>query len=213
MNAILYVGQAVADELWNNVESNLQRYLEDGFEDLVEKGNWSLPLRRVFDPGPLKELDPRVGAAVEVENSRLVWKSLGNALNPSLATENRIWVRLSHVECLEFSKDRWLTSGSDEVLTQRIRAHFFANTRTAARDDHVLSRLWWNGWIARQVNPDDPESALEMILKSADVRSNLVERPWIFARPALARGIFRAMDNEAWVLQAELHFREFIKAS
>lgn len=212
MATILYVGQAVADELWDGVRGNLQRYLQDGFEDLVAAGNWSIPLRREFDPAPLEGLTPDVGVDAELGNSQLVWKALGSALTPSLARENRIWIRLSHVECLAFSRKRWLSKGSEETLEKNVKAHFFANTLTSARDDHTIARLWWNGWIARQVNPMDPECALRLILSSADIRSNLIERPWIFARPALASAMLQLMHSEKWLLEGELNFREFTKA-
>jgi hypothetical protein len=61
-------------------------------------------------------------------------------------------------------------------------------------------------------DPDNYERALRLILHSADVRSNLVERPWIFARPVLASSILRLMQAESWLLQMEHHFREFMKA-
>lgn len=213
MAAILYVGQAVADQLWDGVRVNLQRYLSGDFEDLVAAGNWSIPLRKEFDPAPLESLSPQVGMEAELANSQLVWEALGTALTPSLARENRIWIRLSHVECLEFARKRWLSKGSEEAIEKSVKTHFFANTRTAARDDHAIARLWWNGWIARQVSPADPDSVLRLILSSADIRSNLVERPWMFARPALASGIVRMMEADSWLLSSEINFREFTKAA
>jgi hypothetical protein len=213
MSALLYVGQAVADELWDGVRENLHRYVEDGFADLVAAGDWSIPLRRDFDPEPLTKLTPDAGVEAELRNSELVWKALGATLTPSLAREGRIWIRLSHVECLDFARQRWLSKGSEDTLEASVKAHFFANTRTAARDDHAIARLWWNGWIARQISPEQPESALNLILSSADIRSNLIERPWIFARPPLAAAILRVMQAEEWLLQGELNFREFIKAA
>lgn len=213
MTAILYVGQAIADELWDHVGDNLQRYLHDGFDDLVAAGNWSIPLKREFDPTPLASLSPEAGVEAELGNSRLVWQALGSALTPSLAREGRIWIRLSHVECLDFARKRWLSKVAAQALEKSVKAHFFANTLTAARDDHAIARLWWNGWIARQVNPDDPDRALQLILRSADIRSNLIERPWMFARPALARGILRMMDLESWLTNEERNFREFTKAA
>lgn len=208
---ILYVGQSVADNLWNKVEANLDRYLVGNFEDHVAEGNWSIPLQRDFDPEPLKHLVADNGLEVELANSKLVWQALSN-LTPSLACENRLWVRLSHIECLEFCRNRWLTKASTEANVQSVKAHFFAATRTAARDEHAISRLWWNFWIARQVRPENPESVLRLMLRFADVRLTLVERPWVFARPPLAEAIIRIMEAEMWLLARERNFREFAKA-
>lgn len=209
---ILYVGQSVADQLWDSVESNLDRYRDQGFLDLVASGNWSIPLHRDFDPSPLTELNADKGIEIELANSKRVWAAL-RTLTPALARENRLWVRLSHVECIEFCRSRWLSSGSDETLIKAIRMHFFANGRTAARDDHAIARLWWNSWIAHQVNPSDPDSALRAILTRADVRLSLVERPWMFARRSLAAAIVELMLAESWLTEKEAHFREFVKAA
>lgn len=212
MAKVLYVGQIVADSLSNNIRENLQRYLQDGFDDLVANGNWSIPLNCDYDPTPLTELSSASGADADFENSKLVWRSLGKSLTPSLARENRIWVRLSHVECVDFSRNRWLNRRSDDDLEKSIRKHFFAISQTACRDDHAIARLWWNGWIAQMADPDHHDLALRLILHSADVRSNLVERPWIFARPVLAASILRMMRSEDWLLHGERNFREFMKA-
>ena len=209
---IKYVAQTVADQLHDSVPEHLDRYLSDGFDDLVTAASWGLLLNTTYDPEPLKKLDPAEGPDAEVRNSLLVYSAFEH-LSPASARENRIWTRLSHVDCIEFSRLRWLRGNEklpEEKLVAHVRTHFFAGTRTACRDDHAISRLWWNAWIALQADPMDPEGALRLILARADTRQALVERPWLFTRPTLASGVVRAMRKHEWTRESEANLRDFL---
>ena len=134
-------------------------------------------------------------------------------LSPSLANEERIWVRLSHVEAFSYSRDRWLNGlEGTQAVADSVRLHLFARTQTGLRDDHAISRLWWNAYIARHCYPHNPDRGLELLLTRADVRSNLVERIWLTGRRRLATGVFRSMEADPHVLSSERSFREFMKA-
>ena len=119
--------------------------------------------------------------------------------------------RLSHLEAFEYSRIRWLTGKKGEDLVSAIERHFFAPTQTTIRDDQALSRLWWNYHIAQTCMPDNTDKALELILKTADIRSNFVERIWMSSRRNIAGAVLRAMDTRGWITDAERNFREFMK--
>jgi chitinase len=55
------------------------------------------------------------------------------------------------------------------------------------------------------------EDALRLILKSADIRSNFVERSRTTSRPKLAQGLIRIMTVEPWLTSDEANFRHFMK--
>lgn len=212
MRPLLYVGQQVADALKDNVEENLERYREGDFSDLEQAGNWRIPLSVKADLEPLAGLVPQVGVEHELANSMLVGTVL-NGLTPSLAREDRFWIRLSHVEALDYSRGRWLKEeATDDALLKQVRAHFFAPTLTSCRDDHAIARLWWNYHIAKKIIPEDPQRALASILARADIRSSLVERPGIGARPVLARAVVLMLeDAETGLKSNESLFRAFMR--
>lgn len=205
-----YLSEKVSDELFRNVEANLDRYLTDDFLELARAGDWSIELSLDIDLAPLKELVGDNRSEAEVKNSLLVWKTLSR-LTPSLATENRIWTRLCHIECLHYARTRWLDKVGSGNGPDNVRKHFFARTLTGYRDDNAIGRLWWNAYIAKSVMPDDIEKALKAILKTADIRSNLVERPWITSRPKLAAGIIRTIIRKPAISEKEEAFRDFMK--
>ncbi|MGN6153884.1 MAG: DUF6339 family protein [Lysobacteraceae bacterium] len=210
MSKLLYVGQQVADELKNNIRANLDRYRSGDFIDMESTGNWRISLSFDADLDELMALSPDGSPESEIKNSIVVGHAL-RQLTPTLARENRIWIRLSHVECLEYSRRRWLQKGKDEEKTlEDISKHFFAPTLTRCRDDHAVSRLWWNHHIAKQIMPENPARALKKILALADIRQGLVERPGIGARPVLGRGIIRILERETRLVEGKL-FGRFMK--
>lgn len=206
-----YLSNATVDTLRDNVAANLDRYRSGDFSDMMATGEWSIELNLDVDLSPLADLDPANKSEAEIANSRLVWKAL-SGLTPTLACEEGIWTRLTHVECLDFSRARWLDANSEnEGLIGDVEKHFFAPGLTARRDDNAISRLWWNAYIAHIAIPGPGLEALEMILKRADVRLNLVERSLTASRPALAAGIVRVMRRQDWLTGREDNFRSFMK--
>jgi hypothetical protein len=211
MTRLMYVGQEVADSLKNSIAENLDRYVSGDFADLESGGDWRIPLTIDADLDSLQGLSLDSGAQAEITNAELVGKALGG-LTPSLARENRIWVRLSHVECLEYSRARWLAGETrEDVLAKGIQKHFFATTLNSCRDDHAIARLWWAYRIAKQAMPEEPRRALGLILARADIRLNLVERPGIGARAKLCAGVLRLLERDSAFRDSEPEFRSFMK--
>lgn len=211
MQKLKYLSIKTLEGLYSAIIKNLDRYRGDGFEDLAGEYGWGSKLSIEVDLSYLDKLDPSSGSAAEIANSLLAWKAL-HALTPALASEDRMWTRLSHVEGFDYAKGRWFSStGEDQKDARAIRLHFFAGTLTACRDDHALSRLWWNAYIAKKLRPHDQEGALKLLLKTADIRQALVERSRTMSRDVLGEGILRAMESDEWLTLEETNFREFMK--
>ncbi len=205
-----YVSEKIAENLEQSVEDNLLRYTEGDFLDLEENGGWSIPLNLTVDMGLLKNLEGTSGVDAEVKNSLIVWEALPS-MTPSLACENRIWVRLTHIECLEYSRKRWIEGLPEDKIVKSIRAHFFANGRTQCRDDNAISRLWWNAYIAKRMAPDNQKEVLNFILKKADRRLNFIERPRLTSRPPVSSAVARLMMKEEEWMDVQKNFRGFMK--
>lgn len=213
MVEIAHLSEDILEQLRNQVASNIDRYQKDGFADQSSDPGWSIMLECDVDLDVLDELDGTTQTAeADLQNTRLLMRGLGG-LSPSLANEERIWARLSHIEGFSYSKSRWLNTTDDpQRLAALIHKHFFAPSQTGIRDDHALSRLWWTGFIAQSCYPENPDHALSLIWHSADVRSNLVERIWLTSRKRLIAGVLRIMSSDSRVLKTEQSFREFMKA-
>ncbi len=207
-----YLSDRALTELRNSVNKNFERYRKRGFDDLSGDPGWDVPLGIEYDAdllGTLDKTQPQAIAAIDLENSKIVGKALGE-LTPTLANEERVWVRLAHVEAFEYSRARWIESKTGEILYDAVHTHFFAPTQTGIRDDQALSRLWWNHKIARTCLPEDVDGALGLILKTADIRSNFVERIWMTSRQGIASSVLRAMSSDPWITGAQQNFRDFM---
>lgn len=213
-DSLKYLSDAAITQLRRDVGQNIDRYRGGGFEDLASDPGWDIPLGLEFDAELFSTLDleqPKVIAPVDMKNSLIVGRALSN-LDPSTANEERIWVRLAHIEAFDYCRIRWLSTLSDDQIPGQVEKHFFAPHQTGIRDDHALSRLWWNNQIATICQPEDVESALKLIMKTADIRSNFVERIWMTSRRRISGAVLRAMQFEPWITEAEANFREFMKA-
>jgi hypothetical protein len=207
-------GDAVAS-LKKSIPDNIDRYVSGDFQDLAGGADWNLDSRISAITAGFDRLQPGTGSDVEVANSLVVGEVLGG-LPPAAATDTRLWTRLSHVECLEYSRARWLAGKKRPAVEDQVRKHFFGSGLTASRDDHSIGRLWWNHRIALRMLPFLPELSLEQVLKvilsRADVRLNTVERSGIMSRPRLAAAIVRGLLDDPALLSDEPRFREFMKA-
>lgn len=210
MGTLYYVSTSVEDRLRDTVADNIERYTGKGFADLASTEGWGIPLTLQVDPDALHRLNAEGTPEAEVANSLVVWSALGK-MTPALANEPRLWTRLSHVECFDYTRDRWLRGKYGEAAVKSARAHFFADTMTRRRDDHAIGRLWWNAFIARQALPGQHLDALKALLRSADIRSNVVERARTGRMPQLAGGILRAVILNPDVTATEESFRVFMK--
>ncbi|MDU8945988.1 DUF6339 family protein [Ovoidimarina sediminis] len=237
MSKLKYFAESILADLKANVPANLDRYRKAGFEDQAGHNGWAMELSSVeVDPEKLGQLDPSGGSDTEVSNSMIVFEAF-SGMTPALATEERVWARLTHFECLGYARKRWplkdepkeaggllggLTGAKQKAAEERrnvhhqnvsqVETHYFARGRTGYRDDHAVSRLWWNAFIAWRVDPQDQEGVLKELLRTADIRSNLVERPMLSNRASLLRGIIRTMRSHPDVYGTEATFREFMKA-
>lgn len=215
MSQLKYFSDKVLTELRGEVSRNLGNYEQNGFENLANEPGWDIPLDLQYDAALLASLDltrPQNTAIVDCRNSKIVGESLAQ-LTPSLANEERVWARLAHVEAIAYCRARWLPKQRTTNSESLVRAHFFGSTQTGLRDDHALSRLWWNYHIAKNCAPNDISGALSLILTTADVRSNFVERIWMTSRRSIATAVLRAMRSVSWVTAEEANFREFMKAT
>jgi hypothetical protein len=210
LEPLKYLSESKLTELREKAHQNYDRYTGGEFWDLAEENGWSIELDFKIDLDRLRDLNPEVGGTFEAKNSMLVWQTFGG-LSPALATEERIWARLAHLECLEFARKRWLKGSSKGEIIANVNRHFFAGTWTSVRDDHALARLWWNAYIAHLAMPGDVERALTTMLSKADFRSNLVERSRTSSRPMLAAAILRAMISDSRITETEDTFRAFMR--
>ena len=101
-------------------------------------------------------LDTEQPSMTDVDNALLVYESLSE-LTPHQASIERMWVYLCHCDCPQYVASRWLDRRPEknEDAVREVRNHFFAVGNRALIRDNGVSRLWWLGKIAHDVDPDN----------------------------------------------------------
>lgn len=203
-----FVSEKIAASLHASIEQNIDRYLNGDFTDLARELGWALETRgATCDPAFAASLEPTAGTDAEVKNSLIVYHAFAG-MTPALARDERVWVRLCHVEGLEYARGRWIGT-TDPV--RDVRNHFFASDLSECRDDNALGRLWWNGYIAHVLDPNNPEKVLEQMLARANIRLQFVDRANASFRIPLARGLIRMLRNEPWLNSHDRAFEDYIR--
>jgi len=127
------------------------------------------------------------------ENCTLVYEKLDN-LTAAQATDERFWVTAGFTVGKEYAMARWkfgeevdeeegleeqAASSNKKIVQQNtsnlINHWFCVNARNRMRD-HAISRLWWMGYIARRVDPKNPEAIYQSLFFNSAFRSDLLER-------------------------------------
>lgn len=191
------LSQPIVDRLAAEVDQNIDRYRAGDFTDMARENGWAVESRLAsWDPDIVEQLDPSGTPDAEVRNSLVVWRGL-QGVTPALAREERLWARLCHVECLKFSRARWLNNNDKD--SNMVRIHFLANGTTGCRDDNAIGRLWWNAHVASLASPNNIELGLRRLLARANYRMQIIERANTGFREPLVRGIVRMLGIEPWL--------------
>lgn len=203
-----FVSSDVATRLFNSVEDNIDRYLKQGFAEESRELGWALRTRNAtLSPDFATGLDSSREPQAEISNSIHVFRSI-RGMTPALARDERVWVRLCHVDALDYARERWI---GEKNRVRDVKLHFFASGIAQCRDDNALGRLWWNGYLASTIDPKDPEGVLREMLKRANIRLQFVDRANTSFRLPLARGLIRLLRDEPWLNSHDRAFEDFIR--
>ena len=145
-------------------------------------------------------------------NAVVVYRAMAK-LTPHQASIERVWAYLCHCECPQYVAQRWLARRPEKEAdaVRKVRNHFFAVGNRALIRDNGLSRLWWLGKIAHDVDPDDPSRFLAILLHRQDVRSALIERPSVSMNKRVLTGIYQIM-RQSWENGGGLFKREVFRS-
>ena len=161
MSELKYFSERAVETLYRSVEQNLDWYhspsdsapivhgLEHAIRNTRRRG---VLVKEILETGP----EP---SRLDGTNALAVYGSTPlRELRPRDAADPRVWTYLCHMECPQYVTVRWLKERprDDRIAVSRVRNHFFAKGNRGIIRDNALSRLWWLGYIAQEVNPGDP---------------------------------------------------------
>ncbi|WP_340587298.1 DUF6339 family protein [Erythrobacter alti] len=201
-----YVSDKVVEQLADGVEANIDHYEHGTFDEHASEQGWGLELKNVsYDPSFATKLELDNSREAEIKNSLLVHSAF-QGMTAAIARQERVWVRLCHIDCLEYSRKRWIRNDPAKDVAN----HFFARTLDQCRDDNAIARLWWNGHIANQIDSSNPERVLKQILARANIRLQFFDRSNASFRLPIAKGIVRLLEREGWLHEHDRSFEVFM---
>ena len=100
-----------------------------------------------------------------------------------------------HVECFTYVSRRFLGErpDSDEEAETRVLNHFFVKNNREKLRDNGVSQLWWLGYIAHQIDEQNPHSFLETLMHKQDLRSSILDRLFISMNLRTLKSIYLVM--------------------
>ena len=116
-----YLSEKKLSELKESIVANRDRYEAGNFLDLEHDNGWAVETSTVqVDHDLLAKLDGTARtAAADIDNSLILFQAL-QGMTPALAREERVWARLTHIECLGYSRERWLSGNKSEQLDAQV---------------------------------------------------------------------------------------------
>jgi hypothetical protein len=205
----LFKKSAVQD-LFEKVPENLNLYRVGTFKSLLSDSSLFLDSSCTLDEDIAKAVTCTTNDDNEVGCCLAVAKGL-SGVTAYLARDERLWVRLTHIEFIEYSRTRWAIPKDDEKAAAHIRKHFFARGARGVERDNAVSRLWWMHTICAKVQHLTVEQALRAFLYQSDVRANIIERPTTSQNPTVLSAVVNKL-HESFLGDKALYEREKFRA-
>jgi hypothetical protein len=206
MNKILLAREALVRDLIRTIDQNLERYRTGDFQYLLSDSSNFIETEYEINDEELAKIRIIGNDFNEVQCCLGAFRGLPN-ITAYLARDQRLWVYLTHIVLLEYTRERWPIPLDNEKAVAHIRKHFFALGSRGIERDNSISRLWWMASICSKVDGLTIEEALTAFLYQSDVRANIVERPTTSQNVVLLSTVVRKLD-QSYRGNKELYGRE-----
>ena len=170
-----FLSRESTDRLIRNVPGNLERYRSGRTSDLIQDADCRESRIIVTDPPQLtaKHGDP----SEDFNASRKIFQWLAD-LTPVQASDERLWVYLTHRLYAEYVHARWgpALKGSSQPEERVLDRWFFRGEGVATFVRNALSRLWWFGYLTYDSELPDHFEFTEILLDLQEIQVAMLER-------------------------------------
>ncbi len=170
--SIKFLKQSALDNLYSSVGQNLERYRIGKFDDLLNENTYEFD-KMTIDHNDLNSIEGN--DKDDAKNCLILFNAI-KGITPYLARDARIWCYLTHMNLLEYTRNRWPIPTDDEKAVKHIVSHFFTKGARGFERDNAASRLWWPAFACSKVKSIPLEKSLELLFYRQDVRSNIMDR-------------------------------------
>lgn len=206
MSKILLMREALVYDLTREIEQNLEKYRAGDFQYLMSDSSNFIETDYEASEEELSKIKVIDGDFNEVQCCLGTFNGLPN-ISAYLARDQRLWVYLTHIVLLDYTRQRWPIPQDKERAIAHIKKHFFASGARGIERDNAISRLWWMASICSKVEGLTLEKSLTAFLYQSDVRANIVERPTTSQNVVLLSTVIKKLD-QSFNGDKELYGRE-----
>lgn len=172
-----YFTEKAYDQLYENVESNKDKYLgtDDWLADYFENNDNYFCVSKAVDVKKFElESNPNntdsEKSKEDLINVRILYDALKN-LTPLQAANKYMWAYLCH-QNQRYIRERWLQN----IRENTIRERFFVKSDTSLWNDNALSRLWWYGYFTYDGgNRSNPYELTEILLTNQTLATDVID--------------------------------------
>jgi hypothetical protein len=187
--SLQFVSNRALSQLRGGIETNRSAYLSGLAGTLLDSIDAAILESRIQADTPPKLEMPSEGQLRDSENVRRIYQWL-NHLTPVQASDPRLWVYLTHGPYASYAAARWPIDAESNV-TDRIRERYFLEGEgLASLVRNSVARLWWFGYLTRDMNQLDPFELTDVLLSLQDIQMAFLERA-IGRSPRILQGSLR----------------------
>jgi hypothetical protein len=151
----------VLSNLKDSIPNNLH-YYENDTSFLGEYLGSTIPIN---EPPVNLLIQKEKNEQLDYENSILLYNALKH-LSPAEASEERMWVYMTHVTFWDYMRARWSISNSQGDKNNFIKTRYFYGEKPYSRNG--IARLWWFAHITYNHDLEDPFELTKIMLKGQD---------------------------------------------
>jgi hypothetical protein len=129
----------------------------------------------VFIPFDFELLNPEKGNNYDLENSITFYEKV-KGLNPTIASDPRLWTYLTHVRFFSYMKKRWPIDDIESPKGRIIDRYHLKYLKLESLTRNGLSRLWWYTYLTIDNNRKDKYELTKILLSRADLAVGILER-------------------------------------
>lgn len=203
---IKYFTSHYVEKLYRLVASteNFDNYFSEEFpfEHTYAKGQTGIFLTEDLKLNPDKKYD--------LENSILLYENLRD-LNEVQASDERLWVYLTHVRFWDYMTQRWPIDGMENPLNRIKRRYFLRGLSLESIARNGLSRLWWYAHLTYDESRGNKYELLEVLMSKQDLIAGITERAF-WANRNLRVAILEYLKENPEIASNENQTRELLKS-
>jgi hypothetical protein len=129
----------------------------------------------VFVPLDFEFKNPEKGNNFDLDNSIAIYEKI-KGINPTIASDPRLWTYLTHVRFFSYMKNRWPIDDLESPKNRIIDRYHLKYLKLESLTRNGISRLWWFTHLTIDNNRKDKFELTRTLLSRADLTVGILER-------------------------------------